>query len=108
MLLRSVVSCATVRPRYSVSTAAPELRNFSVSSAMAAAFSGFATGPPSENETPEKAPQTKGAPAQGAGLTAHLRGMRFTYDPALAARMLRNLRSACKGQADNRRSLVGT
>jgi len=34
--------------------------------------------------------------------------MRFTYDPALAARMLRNLRSACKGQADNRRSLVGT
>jgi len=34
--------------------------------------------------------------------------MRFTNDPALAARMLRNLRSACKGQDDNRRSLVGT
>jgi len=34
--------------------------------------------------------------------------MPLTYDPALVARMLRNLRSACKGQADNRRSLVGT
>src|SRR5450631_3487125 len=108
MVLRSVVSCATVRPRYSVSTAAPELRNFSVNSAMAAAFSGFATGPPSENETPEKEPQTNGAPAQARGSPAHRRGMRFTNDPALAARMLRNLRSACKGQDDNRRSLVGT
>jgi len=34
--------------------------------------------------------------------------MSLTYDPALVAHMLRNLRSACKGQADNRRSLVGT
>src|SRR3954452_11806613 len=39
---RSVLSCATVRPRYSVSTAAFELRNCSVSSATEAALSGLA------------------------------------------------------------------
>jgi len=32
--------------------------------------------------------------------------MPVTYDPALVARVLRNLLSACKGQDDNRRSLV--
>src|SRR5689334_15462645 len=44
--LRSVVICFTESPRYSVSTAAPELRNFSDSSAMAAALSALAMGPP--------------------------------------------------------------
>lgn len=39
---RSCLSCATVRPRYSVSTAAFELRNWSASSATAAALSGLA------------------------------------------------------------------
>jgi len=32
--------------------------------------------------------------------------MPVTCDPALVARMLRNLRSPCKEQDDNRRSLV--
>src|SRR5918996_6244679 len=39
---RRFLSCATVRPRYSVSTAAFELRNCSASSATAAALSGLA------------------------------------------------------------------
>src|SRR3954447_20752598 len=38
MLLRSVLSCATVSPRYSVSRAAFEFRNWSVSSATDASF----------------------------------------------------------------------
>src|SRR3982751_2043003 len=42
MLLRSWVSCDTVRPRYSVRTAALEFRNLSESSATAAALSGLA------------------------------------------------------------------
>ena len=41
---RSSLSCATVRPRYSVSTAAFELRNCSASSATAAALSALAMG----------------------------------------------------------------
>src|SRR5690349_1871711 len=41
---RSLVSWATVSPRYSVSTAAWDSRNFSVSSATAAALSGLAMG----------------------------------------------------------------
>src|SRR5215213_9637247 len=44
MAWRSLVSWATVSPRYSVSTAALELWNFSVSSATAAALSGLAMG----------------------------------------------------------------
>src|SRR6476620_1368954 len=44
--LRRSVICFTVSPRYSVSTAAPELRNLSDSSAMAAALSALAMGPP--------------------------------------------------------------
>src|SRR5919112_3117885 len=44
MFWRSLVSWATVSPRYSVSTTAPELWNFSVSSATAAALSGLAMG----------------------------------------------------------------
>src|ERR1035437_5982986 len=107
MLLRSVVSCATVRPRYSVSTAAPELRNLSAISAMAAAFSGLATGPPSEMKRRRRLPLTKGAPAQARGSRHTQEGLPVTYDPALVARMLRNLRSSSKGQDDNRRSLVG-
>src|SRR3954452_14799988 len=38
MLLRRVLSCATVSPRYSVSRAAFEFRNWSVSSATDASF----------------------------------------------------------------------
>src|SRR3954469_6167843 len=38
MFLRSVLSCATVSPRYSVSRAAFEFRNWSVSSATDASF----------------------------------------------------------------------
>src|SRR3954465_1038700 len=41
---RSSLSCATVSPRYSVSTAADDSRNDSVSSATAAALSGPAIG----------------------------------------------------------------
>src|SRR5450631_2197180 len=59
------------------------------------------------NEMPEKALTNKRSPGAGAGLTAYPRGMPVTDDPALVARMLRNLRSACKEQVDNRRSLVG-
>jgi hypothetical protein len=56
---------------------------------------------------PEKAPNNKKSPGAGAGLTTYEQlGMPVTYVPALVARMLRNLRSACKEQADNRRSLV--
>src|ERR1019366_3738450 len=93
-VLRSVVSCATVRPRYSVSTAAPELRNLFVNSAMADAFSGFATGPPSEMNAGEGSHKQE-EPGAGAGLWAYKAGMPVTCDPALVARMLRNLRSAC-------------
>jgi len=57
---------------------------------------------------PEKAATDNGSPGAGAGLTAYQAGVPVTYDPALVARMLRNLRSARRGQADNRRSLVGT
>src|SRR5690606_30530883 len=42
---RSCLSWATVRPRYSVSTAALELRNWSVNAATAAALSGLALEP---------------------------------------------------------------
>jgi len=57
---------------------------------------------------PEKAATNKRSPGAGTGLTAYKAGMPVTYDPALVARVLRNLRSACKEQDDNRRSLVGT
>src|SRR5665647_2669328 len=88
MLLRSVVSCATVRPRYSVSTAAPELRNLFVNSAMAAAFSGFATGPPSEMKCRRRLPQTKGAPAQA-------RSSRHTKQVCRSRTILRWLPACC-------------
>src|SRR5690348_11844944 len=42
MLLRSCVSCDTLRPRYSVRTAALDVRNLSEISATVAAFSGLA------------------------------------------------------------------
>src|SRR5690242_10845818 len=42
MLLRSWVSCDTLRPRYSVRTAALDVRNLSEISATVAAFSGLA------------------------------------------------------------------
>src|ERR1035437_2990571 len=88
MLLRSVVSCATVRPRYSVSTAAPELRNLSAISAMAAAFSGLATGPPSEMKRRRRLPLTKGAPAQA-------RGSRHTTKVCRSPTILRWLPACC-------------
>src|SRR5450759_1034191 len=88
MLLRSVVSCATVRPRYSVSTAAPELRNLSAISAMAAAFSGLATGPPSEMKRRRRLPLTKGAPAQA-------RGSRHTKKVCRSPTILRWLPACC-------------
>src|SRR4051812_26487531 len=45
MLPRSCLSCATVRPRYSVSTTAFELRNKSVSSATVASLFAMALFP---------------------------------------------------------------
>src|SRR5690242_8737901 len=69
---RSVLSCATVRPRYSVSTAAFELRNWSASSATAAALSGLAISVASFRvmRTAQKGPQQKrpGAGARGVAL----------------------------------------
>src|SRR5215213_7488999 len=69
MVWRSLVSWATVSPRYSVSTAALELWNFSVSSATAAALSGLAMGllPRVWTSTGGWAdPTTRNAPARGA------------------------------------------
>src|SRR5919107_2825410 len=69
MFWRSLVSWATVSPRYSVSTAALELWNFSVSSATAAALSGLAMGllPRVWTSTGGWAdPTTRNAPARGA------------------------------------------
>src|SRR5690554_1447772 len=91
MEVRSSLSCATVRPRYSVSSTAVELRNSSVSSATEASL--FAmwllnfvdalrcdvhrTRPPGR----DPAPLTKKAPAQahGAGEPGEFRMSNFTH-----------------------------
>src|SRR5690606_27892708 len=103
-LRRSWVSCATVSPRYSFSTAPLELWNSSLSSATAAALSGLGMGLlPTVNTgrgpraadgavATEKAPaQAHGAQDLGRGRTRH--GSRSSQQPARAARHVRDLRS---------------
>jgi hypothetical protein len=67
-LLRSWVSCDTVRPRYSVRTAALDVRNLSESSATVAALSALAMAllPPFVMPAGE-GPDTTNAPAQAHG-----------------------------------------
>src|SRR3954452_10015022 len=93
---RSSVSCATVSPRYSVSTAALEFWNRSVISSITAAFACVGMGllssvgrPPAgarlrqAHEGRSKSPETRNAPAQGA------RGERQARAPADRTVLLR-------------------
>ena len=66
---RSSPSWATVRPRYSVSTAPAEVWNRSVSSATAATFSALAMGLPSRSGVPavRALPATSGTSGAGEG-----------------------------------------
>src|SRR6478672_2797012 len=108
-LAASWVSCDTVRPRYSVSTAAPELRNLSVSSAMAADFSGFAMRGLLPGECRRSHPRHEKSPQR------RTRGLRADQDepvcrsrawPALVARSAAEPSVSVLTHEDNRRSLV--
>src|SRR3954452_11920069 len=70
---RSSVSCATVSPRYSVSTAALDFWNRSVISSITAAFACVGMGllssvgrPPATCARSDQGPETRNAPAQSA------------------------------------------
>ena len=89
--LRSSVSCSTVRPRYSVSTAAFEPRNLSASSATAAALSAWPWAPPSVGWTAGRRPGRErprrrrtglgGSPGSSSTVCVSVRGLRRS--PAL-------------------------
>src|SRR3954452_23597295 len=67
MLLRSWVSCDTLRPRYSVRTAALDVRNLSEISATVAALSGLAMAllPCSSSRSAPRHDERPGAGARG-------------------------------------------
>ena len=118
---RSSLSCATVSPRYSVSTAAVELRNSSVSSATAAALSGLAirggllpcraaSAPddPRETRTPRRrcARGVKGARGRAnRSALLHLRGSPAVAGPS--ATPSRGRRPAVSGTGESTSSRAG-
>src|SRR6185437_11201592 len=122
MDLRSSLSFATDRPRYSVSRTAVELLNFSSSSATVASL--FAMATPLTYETrcgccasPSHRPEMKKAPCAGTErVERQLNAAIFSFSPARAVSVraahfgavrLENLRSTC-WHADDRRSWAST
>src|SRR3954471_5173759 len=96
---RSSLSCATDNPRYSVSTAADDSRNDSVSSATAAALSGLAIGLLSQVVHDAETPRRRRAGRERRPVpvlqtdvvrTTHLRGPPPHGGPSLLAENLRS------------------
>ena len=102
---RSSRSCATLRPRYSVSTAPAEFWNRSVSSATAATFSAFAmgllsrSGRPGKEERPGRG-RSGAQPSSAMCWPGHGGSARFACVGRPLSRTFGRLASGCPATAD--------